>query len=91
MKLVWTGRALADLERLHQFLAPVNSRAADAAVREIVGSEARLRALPRIGTRLDGFGGRDVRRHLIGWYQLRYELTAELIIILRVLHSREVR
>lgn len=91
MRLVWTNRALTDLERLHQFLAPVNSRAADEAVREIVGSETRLRALPRIGTRLDGFGGRDVRRLLIGWYQLRYELADGAIIILRVLHSREVR
>ncbi|WP_417489875.1 type II toxin-antitoxin system RelE/ParE family toxin [Maricaulis sp.] len=91
MRLVWSNLALADLERLHQFLAPVNLRAAGEAVREIVGSEARLRALPRIGTRLDGFGGRDVRRLLIGWYQLRYELTKDRIIILRVLHSREVR
>ncbi|WP_417475848.1 type II toxin-antitoxin system RelE/ParE family toxin [Maricaulis sp.] len=91
MRLVWSSLALADLERLHQFLAPVNLRAAGEAVREIVGSEARLRALPRIGTRLDGFGGRDVRRLLIGWYQLRYELTKDRIIILRVLHSREVR
>jgi len=91
VRLVWTGSALADLERLHQFLASANLRAADEAVREIVGSEARLQALPRIGTRLDGFGGRDVRRLLIGWYQLRYELSAGRIIILRVLHSREVR
>ncbi len=91
MRLVWTGPALRDLERLHQFLAPVNPRAADQAVREIVGSETRLRALPRIGTRLDGFDGRDVRRLVIGWYQLRYELSDDRIIILRVLHSREMR
>ncbi|MGK0265932.1 MAG: plasmid stabilization system protein ParE [Maricaulis sp.] len=91
MRLVWTGIALADLARLHDFLAPANPRAAHEAIREIVRSEARLRALPRIGTRLDGFDGRDVRRLVIGWYQLRYELAEDRIIILRVLHSREVR
>ena len=91
MRLVWTGTALADLARLYDFLAPANPRAAIQAVRDIVRSEGRLRALPRIGTRLDGFEGRDVRRLIIGWYQLRYELADDCITVLRVLHSREVR
>jgi plasmid stabilization system protein ParE len=51
----------------------------------------RLLEHPRIGERLDHFEPREVRRVLIGNYELRYEITASEIDVLRILHSRENR
>jgi hypothetical protein len=51
------------LVRLHEFLEPVNPRAAALAVRRI----------------------------LIGDYEMRYELTARDVFVLRIFHTREDR
>jgi plasmid stabilization system protein ParE len=91
MELKWTARALSDLERLHEFLAPASSKAAADTVRALVAAPERLLEHPRIGERLPGFGTREVRRLLVGRYELRYELGAEAVYILRIWHTREDR
>ena len=49
MKLKWTSKALADLERLHDFLAVVNPPAAARTVQSLAKTPTRLLANPRIG------------------------------------------
>ncbi|MER0215691.1 MAG: type II toxin-antitoxin system RelE/ParE family toxin [Nitrosomonas sp.] len=46
---------------------------------------------PQLGVKLEEFLPRDVRRMIIGDYELRYELTDEAIYILRLWHGREDR
>jgi hypothetical protein len=46
---------------------------------------------PRIGERLEEFEPRDVRRILIGHYELRYEIQSSTIYLLRLWHTREYR
>lgn len=91
MALRWTSSARADLVRLHEFLAPVNPRAAAIAVRQIVAGARRIAARPRLGQRLREFAGREVRRLLIGDYELRYELAGRDVFVLRIFHTREDR
>ena len=91
MALRWTTSARADLVRLHEFLDPVNPRAAALAVRHIVAGAKRIPARPRLGQRLRQFAGREVRRLLIGDYEIRYELAGQDIFLLRIFHSREDR
>lgn len=91
MDLKWTSKAHADLVRLHQFLAPVNPRAAAAVVQALAAAPARLLDHPRLGERLDEFSPRDVRRILVGHYELRYEIQASTIYVLRLWHTREDR
>ncbi len=55
MDLKWTSKAQADLVRLHQFLAPVNPRAAAAVVQALAAAPRRLLDHPRLGERLDEF------------------------------------
>jgi hypothetical protein len=52
MKVQWTEKALSDLARLHDFLALVNGRAADQAIRMLSAAPANLSHNPRIGSRL---------------------------------------
>lgn len=91
MKLQWTSRAEDDLARLYDFLAKSSPSAAGKAVRALVAAPERLLAQPRIGETLEGFEPREVRRWLIGRYEMRYEIRRKTVIVLRVWHTREYR
>jgi plasmid stabilization system protein ParE len=91
MDIQWTGEAVLDLDRLHRFLAGVNPRAAAQLVANLVEAPSRLIGHPRLGSRLDGFGAREVRRILVGQYETRYEVKADTIYVLRIWHGREER
>jgi plasmid stabilization system protein ParE len=87
----WSRSGQEDLERIHGFLASVDSDAAARAVRKITTAARELAAFPRLGSRLTEFGKREVRRLIIGDYEVRYELRKRELIILRVWHVREDR
>lgn len=91
MEIKWSAKALTDLDRLFFFLAPVNRRAAAGAIQSIVAAPCKLLEHPRLGERLEEFEPREVRRILVGRYELRYELRDSLIYVLRVWHTREDR
>jgi plasmid stabilization system protein ParE len=91
MKIKWTGKALSDLERLYEFLAPVNKRAAVRIVQSLTAAPACLLEQPRIGERLEEFKPREVRRILVGKYEMRYEIREATIYVLRLWHTRENR
>ncbi len=91
MQLKWTSKALADLARLYELLAPVNRSAAARTVQSLTAAPVNFLDNPRIGERLDEFGPREVRRLLVGHYEMRYELQESNIYILRIWHTREYR
>ncbi|EXI90233.1 MAG: Plasmid stabilization system protein [Candidatus Accumulibacter regalis] len=91
MDLKWTSKALSDLARLHDFMAPVNQPAAARTVQALAAAPSALLANPRIGERIDEFEPREVRRILVGHYEMRYELTETTIYVLRLWHTREGR
>ncbi len=91
MQLKWTSKALYDIERLYEFLEPVNPRAAACTVQALVSAPARLLRHPRIGERLDEFEPREVRRILAGHYEIRYEIQGSTLYVLRLWHTREDR
>jgi plasmid stabilization system protein ParE len=91
MQLKWTSKALGDLARLYEFLAPVNRPAAARTVQSLTQAPSCLLANPRIGERLDEFEPHEVRRILVGRYEMRYEVQENSIYILRIWHTREDR
>lgn len=91
MELKWTSRALSDLVRLYEFLAVVDEQAAARAVQALTAAQVNLLAHPRIGEKLEEFEPRDVRRILIGQYEVRYEIQESTLYILRLWHTREER
>ena len=91
MDLKWTSKALSDLARLYEFLAPVNKPAAAKAVQALTKASAILLANPRIGEQLFQFAPREVRRILAGEYEIRYEIQDSIICVLRLWHTREKR
>lgn len=91
MELKWTSKALSDLARLYEFLAPANKLAAARTVQALSAAPATLIHNPRIGEKLEEFEPREVRRILVGHYEIRYEIRASTIYILRLWHTRENR
>ncbi len=91
MELRWTSKALSDLTRLYDFLAPINKQAAARTVQSLTSAPTSLLLNPRIGERLDEFEPREVRRILVGRYEVRYEIQASTIYMLRLWHTREDR
>ncbi len=91
--LIWTPRALADLARLHRFLAPKNPDAARRALRAIRDGLRLLEAHPEAGRPTEGmepafrewwiaFGGSG--------YLALYRLDGARVVVLAVRHGREL-
>jgi plasmid stabilization system protein ParE len=91
MRLKWTSKALSDLVRLYEFLAPINKPAAARTVQSLTAAPSRLLEQPRIGERLHEFEPREVRRILVGHYEIRYEIQDTTIYVVRLWHTREDR
>lgn len=91
MELKWTRKALSDLGRLYEFLAPVNPAAAARTVQSLTKAPTLLLSNPRIGEQLFQFEPREVRRILIDQYEMRYEMAGDMIYVLRLWHTREKR
>lgn len=91
MELKWTQKGLSDLARLYDHLAVVNQPAAVRVVQQLTATPTTLLTNPRIGERLEEFEPRDVRRILVGQYEMRYEIAGSTVYLLRLWHTREAR
>lgn len=89
--LAWTANALSDLARLYEFLAIAAPSAAARTVQTLTAAPDSLLSNPRVGKRLDEFNPREARRVMVGRYELRYEVAASTVTVLRLWHTREDR
>lgn len=91
MDVSWADDALADLERLYHFLVTVNPDAAARTVQMLVDAPLHFITQPRAGVYLPRYHPREVRRLIVGSYEMHYEIQSEALLILRVWHTRENR
>jgi plasmid stabilization system protein ParE len=91
VEIRWASKALSDLARLHAFLAPVNESAAVRVLQALTAAPNRLIEHPRIGEKLEEFEPREVRRIVVGKYEMRYEVRDAVVYVLRIWHVREKR
>jgi plasmid stabilization system protein ParE len=90
-KVIYSGEALADLERIIEFLLESSPAAAAAALSQIRSAVTILEAHPRVGRRIDAH-----RRELVitygaaGYLALyRHDVPQDVVRVLRVRHQRE--
>lgn len=91
MRIQWSSAARRDLVRLHDFLQPVNPRAAAKVMKLLVAAADRLAEHPEAAPLSGDYGGRNVRSIIIGDYNMHYEVTLTTIFIVRIWHTREDR
>ena len=92
-RLVWTPRALADLDRLHRFLAGRDRDAARRAVRVIREGMRLIEAHPEAGRPAEGMDP-EFRERWIAFgrsgYLALYRLDGSRVVVLAVRHGREL-
>lgn len=91
MRIQWTTKASSDLVRLYEHLNPVAQDAAKRLIQQLARAPDKLLDFPRIGEKLEAYEPREVRRILVGNYELRYEIANATIFILRLWRRRENR
>ncbi|WP_025739674.1 type II toxin-antitoxin system RelE/ParE family toxin [Salinivibrio socompensis] len=92
MEIKWTSKALSDLNRLYEFLAPADATAAAKIIRSLTSAPNILSDRREgLGERLDAFEPKEVRRLLVGSYEMRYEIQEYTLYVLRIWHTREKR
>ncbi|TPE64469.1 type II toxin-antitoxin system RelE/ParE family toxin [Sandaracinobacter neustonicus] len=91
MTVQWTSKASSDLVRLYQHLSPVAPEAAARVVQQLSRAPDRLLEYPRLGEKLEAYAPREVRRIIVGNYEMRYEIAGGVIFVLRLWHCREDR
>ena len=91
MNIIWGSDSLADLARLHRFVALDDPAAALQIIENLTNTPEKLHDFPRLGERLDVYEPREVRKLIVGRYEMRYEILPDMIFILRIWHVREDR
>jgi plasmid stabilization system protein ParE len=91
-ELIWSPRALANVQRLYRFLNPKNPDAARRAVAAIRAGVRILARQPGIGRPADEMSP-EYREWLIDFgdsgYIVRYRLDGETAVLLAVRHQKE--
>jgi len=92
-QVIWLPEALADVERLHDFLAEKNAHAARNAMRCIQAAARQLETFPEIGRPLADRLRREIFAAFgASAYVLRYRLDEQgRPVVVRVWHTRELR
>ena len=87
----WSSAARRDLFRLYDFLNDVNPHAAARVLQRLTAAVRSLPAFPEQGQPLEDYMPQNVRSLIVGDYELRYEVDAERIYVVRIWHHREDR
>lgn len=89
MKLVYTGPALRDLERLRNWIAEHNPNAARRMILRLKRTLLQLLRFPLLGIAVEETP--EIRDLIVDTYIVRYRIDAEkrIIYILRIWHGRE--
>ncbi len=92
MRLVYSEEAVADLERLRQFIAKNDPSAAAKVGGELVSRLQNLKLFPAIGREVtQAPDPAAIRDAIFGRYVVRYVPRADVIIVLRIWHHYEDR
>ena len=90
MKVRWSARATADVQRLWLFAADRDIGLAERLEDELRQRAELLAAFPNMGRRISDNGHREISLVNLQCI-LRYRLADDVILILRVHHARENR
>ena len=88
MKLLWSNRALADLERIRHYIMLNNPKAAEPTADRIEAATTRLRQFPSSGRPSDIASTREIVVPGVP-YLVVYRVSDKSVEILRVFHTSQ--
>lgn len=84
LALVWTDRALSDLEDIGDFIAADNPAAAERWVGELMSAAEQAASAPLSGRRVPELGRDDVREVIKRTYRIVYRVRPDRVDVLAV-------
>ena len=85
--ILWTEPAIKDLESIHTFIARNSKFYADAFVANLIQKTESLQQFPLLGRIVPEIGDEHTRELLVENYRVVYDVNAEVVRILAVIHS----
>tara|TARA_B100000745_G_scaffold278643_1_gene209766 strand:- start:695 stop:985 length:291 start_codon:yes stop_codon:yes gene_type:complete len=92
MKLAYSPQAVADLQRLYEFIVDKSPLSARKAAIEIQESAEKLKLFPKIGLPVSrNTTSSEIRDLYAGNYTLRYQIADnDTLYVLRIWHNKEI-
>jgi toxin ParE1/3/4 len=87
-RVVWSSRALADVESIAAYIASDSPAYAKIVVKKIVKLTRQLARFPQSGREVPEFQDSSIRELLAYSYRIIYKVETEQIIIASVIHGK---
>jgi toxin ParE1/3/4 len=88
--VVWSPRAVEDVEAIALYIAADSTSYAAAIVKKIVDSTRSLSRFPFTGRVVSEFGEENIREKLVYSYRIIYRIQEETITITAVIHGKRL-
>ncbi|MGH9492263.1 MAG: type II toxin-antitoxin system RelE/ParE family toxin [Terriglobales bacterium] len=88
MKVRWTGRALAHMREIREYIAADSPAAAERMISALFEAAARLHRFPESGRLAGEWNGRPYREIVEPPYRILHEIQDDTVYILAVIHGR---
>ena len=89
-RVVWSPRALADVEAIAAYIASDSPSYASAVVRRIITSTRTLSDFPMSGRKVPEFDEESIRELIAYSYRIIYAVDKDEVIIAAVIHGRRM-
>lgn len=86
-RVVWTLRAIENIEAIRAYIARSSARYATLHVERLFAATDRLQQFPESGRIVPELQRADVREEIVGSYRIVYLLGADVVHILTVFHG----
>lgn len=90
LRVVWSRRAVEDLEAIATYIASDSPAYAAAVVRNIVNQTRTLSRFPRVGRQVPEFDDETIRELIVYSYRVIYRLQEDEALIVAVIHGKRV-
>ena len=89
-RVVWSPRALADVEAIASYIAADSPFYASTVVRRIIALTRSLADFPLAGRRVPEFDEQDIRELLVYSYRIIYLVEENQVTIVSVIHGKQM-
>ena len=89
-RVVWSRRALQDLEAIAEYIAEDSPAYAAAVVKNIVQQTKQLSQFPRSGRKVPEFDDENIREVFAYSYRIIYRLQQDEVLITAAIHGKRV-
>ena len=89
-RVVWSRRALRDVEGIAEYIAADSPTYAAIVLKKIVNQTRMLAQFPRAGHKVPEFDDENVREMIVYSYRIIYRLQENEIVIAAVIHGKRI-